>query len=218
VDHFENDMDVIAGVSCFKTEEMPNDLSCVPCLVASGYTSCALGHLFEYAPTEIEYSLKQLMDYLEHLRRGQISHMREIHALYNSDCEEHGNAFQSMQSMQREIIDEEDRSAVLMIRYEARSQRQTEILFNRALVDLVGVPQEEAQGRFAEYGPCLPMPIQDCLYALVDNVLNQSEQQLERYFRLCCSTHDAYQARLVAGVQLKSFDSVGQIVQVVAYL
>jgi hypothetical protein len=99
VDHFENEMVVIAGVSCFKTEEMPNDLSCVPCLVASGYTSCALGHLFEYAPTEIEYSMKQLMGYLEQLRRGQISHMREIHALYNSDYEEHENAFQSMQSM-----------------------------------------------------------------------------------------------------------------------
>jgi hypothetical protein len=160
--------------------------------------------------------IKRLIHHLEHERDVQILRKKEIHSLCNMAFQDepfcHVRSAMSWKDFEPCVV-KDDCNAILIARYHPDSKKRTEIHFNRAFADLVGVPHEEARRRFAEYGPCLPMPIQDCLYALVDDILNQYEEQLERYFRLCCINQSPDSARLVAGTQLKSFDSVGQVVQ-----
>jgi hypothetical protein len=183
----------------------------------AGYSGCALERLLESTPIEVMASIKRLINRLEHERDSQILRMKEIKSICNKAMALEPNSDEKAPSCWTDIhsgMIDDDCNAILIAGFHPQSQYRSSIHFNQAMVDLVGLPQHEARRLFVELGPCIPMPKQDCLYSLVDNVLNQSEQQLERYFRLCCSTHEPYQARLVAGVQLKSFDSVGQVVQV----
>ena len=183
-----------------------------PCLF--GYTIYELKQLFGSAPSDIAFHTKQLFTLVQEHHTSRISCLKAVHSMYNDSLENTQTVQDNFLPIGQCLRYDSGSYSLLSASYDPSTQRVIRVDLNQRMADLLGIPVETAPALLAAHGLAVPMPAGDCLCALIDAMLHQSASVVVRYFRFCSGYRRPCRAVLVCGTLSKTFNAVGQVVQV----
>jgi hypothetical protein len=175
-----------------------------------GYNQTALSRWFEMIPADIGFLLQRLIARVEDEMLSRIMHLKFIEGLRtraSTDLDDAGLI------TEQGFWDGDETCPHFAIRYDPVTQQRTNIYANKKLASLVGFHIEEYLSRLAAYDMEIPVPLEDFLYIVIDEILSIPVNKKELYLRLL-SRKCSQQGILVVITNMKTFNSAGEITQV----
>ena len=161
-------------------------------------------------PADIGFLLQRILAKVEDEMVNRIMHLKVLEGLCTrSSTELDDVGLISEQS----LWDGDETCPHMAIRYDPATQQRTNVHVNKKLANLVGLHIEEFLSRFAAYDFGIPMPLEDFLYIMIDDVLHAPVNKKETYHRLLAS-NCTHQGVLVVATSIKTFNSTGETTQV----
>ena len=183
-----------------------------------GYTISEIRLLLGSVPTDVSEHLKQLFILVQERSLQRISWMKAVHALYvnksNTREDDQDRPRGSHLDVLSDLNSDMGSHALLRVSYDPCTHRITRLDLNQRMADLLGVPLDTARIILAADGLAVPMPAWDCICAFVDTMLHLSASVVLRFFRFCSAHRRPCKAALVSGTVSKTFNAVGEVVQV----
>ena len=162
-------------------------------------------------PADIGLLLKKILAKVEDEMVSRIMHLKVLAGLCArsaTDCDWDDAGLTTEQS----LWDGDETCPHMTVRYDPVTQQRTNIHVNRELSNLVGLHIEELLSRLAAYDFGIPMPLEDFLYIMIDDILSIPVNKKEIYHRLLENNRN-HQGTLVV-VTIKTFSAAGEITQV----
>jgi hypothetical protein len=175
-----------------------------------GYNQTALSRWFDMIPADIGFLLKRLVARVEDEMLSRIMHLKVIESLRTRASTDLDDA---RLITERGFWDCDETCPHIAIRYDSVTQQRTDIHVNKKLANLVGFHIEEYLSRLAAYDMGIPVPLEDFLYIVIDEILTIPVNKKEMYLRLL-SSKCSQQGVLVVITNMKTFNAAGEITQV----
>jgi hypothetical protein len=175
-----------------------------------GYNQTALSQWFDMIPADIGFLLRRLAARVEDEMLSRIMHLKAIEGLRTRAATDLDDA--GLISWQ-DFWDCDETCPHIAIRYDPVTQQRTNIYANKKLASLVGYHIEEYLSRFAAYDMEIPVPLEDFLYVVIDEILSIPVIKKEMYLRLVSSKCNQ-KGVLVVITNKKTFNAAGEIIQV----
>jgi hypothetical protein len=178
-----------------------------------GYNQTTLSRWFDMIPPDIGFLLKRILAQVEDEMVSRIMHLKVLEGLCSRSAKVWDDVGLIAEPPEQSVWDGDETCPHLTIRYDPVTQERTNIHVNRKLSNLVGLHIEEFLSRFAAYDFGIPMPPEDFLYIMIDDMLNIPVSKKEIYHRLL-ATNGNHQGMLVVVTIIKTFNAAGEITQV----
>ena len=190
-----------------------------PCyrLWSFGFNQQSLRTFIDSIPTDIRSAFQELFVVLLTFEFNRISQLKAVGQLCANTCRSYsaGSCFEH-DELESKICDEEGICAYLSIRYDPNQKQRKNLVISQTFSLLMGLHQEEALSRFANFDVILPMPSPDFLCFLVDTFLCWSQPVSERYFRMHFGYTESNKTVLLKETVVRTFNSWGELVQVMS--
>jgi hypothetical protein len=176
-----------------------------------GYNQTALSRCFDLIPADIGFLLQKILEKVEEDMTNRIMHLKEVTRMCKQSSTEM-NSDEVYHISEQSLWDGDETCPHMTIRYDPVSQHRKNVQVNKKMANIVGVHIEEYLARYAAYDIGIPMPFEDFICIMMDDVLSIPVNKKEIYHRLI-ATSGCNQAALVVSTVVKTFNAAGEITQ-----
>jgi hypothetical protein len=176
----------------------------------AGYNQIALSRWFDMIPADISILLQRILARVEEEMLSRIMHLKVLDGLRTQASKDRDDV---MLVSEQSIWDGDETCPHMAIQFDPVTQQSTNIYANHKLTDLLGLHIEEFLSRSAAQDLGIPVPPEDFLYFIIDDILNIPINKKETYHRVLSSSCSK-QGTLAVMTMIKTFNAVGEITQV----
>jgi hypothetical protein len=174
-----------------------------------GYGRSLLVDWFASFPPELVYAFRKILAIFQQNMIARLKYLSYFESMRRTtvDCGSRPAEFDG-------IWDDAPSFAFLSLRFNPNNQTRQKVWANKMQADINCVHREELLARFANHDLPFGMSDIEFLCLAVDELLNSTVDRGERYIRQIAVCNGEVRAVLLHGSRTRSYNSVGQLVQV----